>query len=82
MPHMDSNGNVTTQEYNPVYDISQRPKQLVAGIQIELMVRNIYEIYLRQTFSGGTDHCIDGGLYRVHRPPLQLLEEESPCEGP
>jgi len=38
VPHMDSNGNVTTQEYNPVYDISQRPKQLVAGIQIELMV--------------------------------------------
>merc|ERR1712203_235605 len=36
--HSDFNGNVTTREYNPVYDISQRPKQLVAGIQIELMV--------------------------------------------
>ena len=35
----DFNGNVTTREYDPVYDISQRPKQLVAGIQIELLVR-------------------------------------------
>merc|ERR1712033_6115 len=26
------------QEYDPVYDVSQRPKQLVAGIQIELLV--------------------------------------------
>jgi len=34
----DFNGNVTTREYDPVYDISQRPKQLVAGIQIELLV--------------------------------------------
>ena len=36
----DFNGNVTTREYDPVYDISQRPKQLVAGIQIELLVRH------------------------------------------
>ena len=36
----DFNGNVTTREYDPVYDVSQRPKQLVAGIQIELLVRN------------------------------------------
>merc|ERR1712192_357829 len=36
--HSDSNGNVTTREYDPVYDISQQPKQLVAGIQIELLV--------------------------------------------
>jgi len=36
--HLESNGNVTTREYNPVYDVSQRPKQLVAGIQIELLV--------------------------------------------
>merc|ERR1712032_231926 len=36
--HSDFNGNVTTREYDPVYDISQRPKQLVAGIQIELLV--------------------------------------------
>merc|ERR1712181_57255 len=36
--HSESNGNVTTREYDPVYDISQRPKQLVAGIQIELLV--------------------------------------------
>ena len=34
----DFNGNVTMQEYDPVYDVSQRPKQLVAGIQIELLV--------------------------------------------
>jgi hypothetical protein len=34
----DFNGNVTTREYDPVYDVSQRPKQLVAGIQIELLV--------------------------------------------
>merc|ERR1719180_343491 len=34
----ESNGNVTTKEYDPVYDISQQPKQLVAGIQIELLV--------------------------------------------
>merc|ERR1712226_1000588 len=32
----DFNGNVTMQEYDPVYDVSQRPKQLVAGIHIEL----------------------------------------------
>ena len=38
--HSDFNGNVTTREYDPVYDISQRPKQLVAGIQIELLVWN------------------------------------------
>merc|ERR1712203_54986 len=36
--HSDFNGNVTTREYDPVYDVSQRPKQLVAGIQIELLV--------------------------------------------
>merc|ERR1712192_164781 len=36
--HSESNGNVTTREYDPVYDISQQPKQLVAGIQIELLV--------------------------------------------
>merc|ERR1712181_163547 len=36
--HSDSNGNVTTREYDPVYDVSQQPKQLVAGIQIELLV--------------------------------------------
>merc|ERR1712203_1057756 len=36
--HSDFNGNVTTREYDPVYDISQWPKQLVAGIQIELLV--------------------------------------------
>merc|ERR1712181_199320 len=36
--HSESNGNVTTREYDPVYDVSQRPKQLVAGIQIELLV--------------------------------------------
>merc|ERR1712210_255882 len=36
--HSDFNRNVTTREYDPVYDISQRPKQLVAGIQIELLV--------------------------------------------
>merc|ERR1719209_2734118 len=36
--HLESNGNVTTREYNPVYDVSQQPKQLVAGIQIELLV--------------------------------------------
>jgi len=34
----DFNGNVTVKEYDPVYDVSQRPKQLVAGIQIELLV--------------------------------------------
>merc|ERR1719234_2475530 len=34
----DGDGNVTTREYDPVYDISQQPKQLVAGIQIELLV--------------------------------------------
>merc|ERR1719384_247077 len=36
--HSDFNGNVTTRKYDPVYDVSQRPKQLVAGIQIELLV--------------------------------------------
>merc|ERR1711971_1509181 len=36
--HSESNGNVTTREYDPVYDVSQQPKQLVAGIQIELLV--------------------------------------------
>merc|ERR1712039_417215 len=36
--HLESNGNVTMREYNPVYDVSQQPKQLVAGIQIELLV--------------------------------------------
>jgi len=36
--HSELNGNVTTREYDPVYDISQQPKQLVAGIQIELLV--------------------------------------------
>merc|ERR1712203_516014 len=36
--HLESNGNVTTREYDPVYDVSQRPKQLVAGIQVELLV--------------------------------------------
>ena len=36
----DFNGNVTVKEYDPVYDVSQRPKQLVAGIQIELLVRD------------------------------------------
>jgi len=40
----DFNGNVTTREYDPVYDISQRPKQLVAGIQIELLVALIIAV--------------------------------------
>merc|ERR1719430_840494 len=35
---MDMNMQLASREYDPVYDVSQRPKQLVAGIQIELLV--------------------------------------------